>query len=255
MIVQFCGLSGSGKTTLANRAADFLRAREIKVEIIDGDEYRKTICKDLGFSKEDRAENIRRLAFIADKFSKQGIIAIICAINPFDEVRREVMACYKDVHTVFIDCCLEELIKRDTKGLYKKALLPDGHPDKLYNLTGMGDIFEVPQHASLVINTGEMNIEASLCRLTDFIEAQIAGSAGKRIDTIKVRYNTESNGREKVWRLLVDGKELLVNEIHIRKPSVTSSDWLEEKQCMKHHITVRDCLLHIDEATNKATLS
>jgi adenylylsulfate kinase len=254
MIVQFCGLSGSGKTTLANKAGTVLRARGMKVEVIDGDEYRKTICKDLGFSKEDRAENIRRLAFIADKFSSQGIIAIICAINPFNEIRKEVAALYRNVHTVFIDCSLEELIKRDTKGLYKKALLPDGHPDKIYNLTGMGDAFETPQHADLVIDTREMDVETSLNKLTDFIETQITGPS-KRINNVKVRYNTESNGVEKVWRLLADGKELLVNEIHIRKPSVTSSDWLEEKQCMKHHITVKDCLLHIDEKTNKATLS
>lgn len=254
MIIQFCGLSGAGKTTLAEKAKAALFAKGIKVEVLDGDEYRKIICKDLGFSKEDRQENIRRLAFIANKFSQHGIVTIICAINPYEDIRREIAGLYKNVHTVFIDCSLDELVKRDTKGLYKRALLPDGHPDKLYNLTGVGDTFEKPEAASLEINTAQMDIDHSVNALMAFITAQLAGPA-TQVDTVKVRYNTESNGKDKIWRLLVNDKELLVDEIDIRKPSITSSDWLEEKQCMKHHITVKDCLLHIDEKTNKAVLS
>lgn len=255
MILQFCGLSGAGKSTLAEKAKSLLAAKGIKVEIIDGDEYRKIICKDLGFSKEDRQENIRRLAFIANKFSEQGIVAIICAINPYEDIRQEISTLYRNVRTVFIKCDLTELIKRDTKGLYQRALLPDGHPDKIYNLTGMGDTFETPANAHLEIDTKEMDIDASAHQLVHFIETAIKGPAGHRVDTVKVRYNTESNGKEKVWRLLVNGEELLVDEIEIQKSSSTSSDWLEDKQCLKHHITVKDCLLHIDEETNKAFLS
>jgi adenylylsulfate kinase len=255
MIFQFSGLSGSGKTTLAGKAKSLLAAKGIKIEVIDGDEYRKVICKDLGFSKEDRQENIRRLAFIANKFSEQGIVAIICAINPYEEIRKEIAATYKNVRSVYISCDLAELIRRDSKGLYQKALLPDGHPDKMYNLTGLGDVFESPVDAHLEIDTGNTDIESSAYQLAHFIETEITGVNIQRVDIVKVRYNTESNGKEKVWRLLVNGKELLVNEIDIRKPSSTSTDWMEEKQCLKHHITVKDCLLHIDEETNKAVLS
>jgi len=90
MIIQFCGMSGAGKTTLAEHTKEKLALLGIPLEIIDADEYRKFIIKDLGFSKNDRCENIRRLAFIADKFSKQNITTIICAINPYEEIRQEV---------------------------------------------------------------------------------------------------------------------------------------------------------------------
>lgn len=255
MIIQFCGLSGAGKTTLAEKAKASLTAKGIRTEVLDGDEYRKIVCRDLGFSKNDRQENIRRLAFIANKFSQQGIISIICAINPYEETRKEITALYNNVHTVFINCSLEELVKRDTKGLYRKAFLPDGHPEKLSNLSGVGDVFEKPVSPDLEIDTSRLNLDSSLIRLTDFISLKQSESSAGKIDTIKIRYNTESNGKKNIWRLLVNDKEVLVDAIDIRKPSVTSSDWLEEKQCMKHHITIKDCLLHIDEETNKAILS
>src|SRR3954471_9164193 len=124
MIIQFCGLSGSGKTTLAEKVKHLLQEKNIRVEIIDGDEYRKVLCSDLGFSKQDRNTNIRRLAFVAGKLSAHNIVAIICAINPYEEIRKEIAATYKNVHTVFINCSMDELISRDTKGLYKKAHLP-----------------------------------------------------------------------------------------------------------------------------------
>ncbi|MGZ3862921.1 MAG: adenylyl-sulfate kinase [Bacteroidia bacterium] len=170
MIIQFCGLSGAGKTTLAQLAKKQLKALNIPVEIIDGDEYRTFICKDLGFSRKDRIENIRRLAFIAYTFSRHDIVAIICAINPYEEAREEVREKYPDVKTVFINCHLDELIKRDTKGLYKKALLPDGHSEKLKNLTGVNDPFEIPKNADLVIDTDKGSVEESVKKLVDFIK-------------------------------------------------------------------------------------
>lgn len=170
MIVQFCGLSGAGKTTLAQLAKKQLKELNIPVEIIDGDEYRTFICKDLGFSRKDRIENIRRLAFIAYTFSKHDIVAIICAINPYEEAREETRKNYPDVKTVFINCSLDELIKRDTKGLYKKALLPDGHAEKLKNLTGVNDPFEIPKNADLVIDTDKISVNESVNKLVDFIK-------------------------------------------------------------------------------------
>lgn len=172
MIIQFCGLSGSGKTTLADRVNALLKEKNIKCEIIDGDVYRKVLCADLGFSKQDRNENIRRLAFVASKLSAHGVVTIICAINPYDDIRKEVTAKYPNVKTVFIDCSIDVLVERDTKQLYHKALLPDGHPDKINNLTGINDPFDAPSHCDLVIKTDSENIEESAQRLLRFIIGQ-----------------------------------------------------------------------------------
>lgn len=170
MIIQFCGMSGAGKTTLAEHTKKQLNLLGIPVEIIDADEYRKFIIKDLGFSKNDRCENIRRLAFIANKFSKHNIVTIICAINPYKEIRQEITTKYQHVKTVFINCEIPELIKRDTKGLYKKALLPEDHKDKIHNLTGINDPFEIPEKPDLTVYTDRENINDSTNRITKFIQ-------------------------------------------------------------------------------------
>lgn len=169
MIIQFTGMSGSGKTTLAQRAKTLLQQQGYKVEIIDGDEYRKALCSDLGFSKIDRQRNIRRLAFVANKLSQHGVIAVICAINPYEDIRNEVNETYGNVKTVFVDCELDTLIDRDTKGLYKKALLPDGHPEKITNLTGINDPYEVPPSPDLHICTGADSVDVSVSKLLNFI--------------------------------------------------------------------------------------
>ncbi len=170
MIIQFCGLSGAGKTTIARGTKKKLKELNIPVEVIDGDEYRTFICKDLGFSRADRMENIRRLAFIAHTFSAHDITAIICAINPYEEVRKEIRSQYGDVKTIFINCGMDELVKRDTKGLYKKALLPEGHADKVKNLTGVNDPFEAPADPALVLNTDKESVDESVNKLVAFIK-------------------------------------------------------------------------------------
>lgn len=170
MIIQFCGLSGSGKTTLASKAKEFFSKRKIDIEVIDGDEYRKFLCSDLGYSKSDRNTNIRRLAFVASKLVQYNIIPIICAINPYDEVRKEVANSYMAVKTIYIKCGLDELMKRDTKGLYSKAMLPEGHPDKVINLSGVNDPFEIPASPDLIIETDKEAISESILKLIKFIE-------------------------------------------------------------------------------------
>jgi len=159
MILLLCGLSGAGKSTLATQVKNELRLSEMPVEIIDADEYRNKLFKDLGYTREDRNENIRRLGFIANKFSSLNVVTIVSAINPYDDIRRELMSTYPNVKVIHVDCDLNILIKRDTKGLYKKALLPDGHPDKILNLTGINDPFEVPENPDLYINTSRQTIE------------------------------------------------------------------------------------------------
>lgn len=168
MIIQLTGLSGAGKTTLATGVRTLLEKQALTTEIIDGDVYRKTICKDLGFSKEDRMENIRRLGQVAWSFKDKAHIIMIAAINPFEETRNELKEKY-DTKTVWIKCDLPVLIKRDTKKLYKRALLHDDHPDKLFNLTGVNDTYEIPAAPDLVIDTSRETATQSVQKFYDYL--------------------------------------------------------------------------------------
>jgi adenylylsulfate kinase len=174
------GLSGAGKTTLSRNVKDKLLRLGYQVEIIDGDEYRAALCKDLGFSKEDRFENIRRLGFVGKTLVRNGVIVLLAAVNPYEKIRREIKGGSPNAKTVWIDCDLETLLKRDTKGLYRRALLPDDHPDKLRNLTGVNDPFEDPQDAELIVKTDSETIDKSTAKLTGFILRSIEGNTDKR---------------------------------------------------------------------------
>jgi adenylylsulfate kinase len=167
-LFQMTGLSGAGKSSIANLLKNRLLAMNIKVEIIDGDEFRKTLCSDLGFSKEDRIENIKRLGFVANLLSRNEIITIIAAINPYNLARNELKERYH-AKLIYVKCDVETLRQRDTKGLYERAFLPENHPDKIHNLTGVNDTFEIPENPDLVIDTSEENLEDSLRKVLDFI--------------------------------------------------------------------------------------
>jgi adenylylsulfate kinase len=169
MVIQLTGLSGAGKTTLANKVKGLLEQAQHKAAIIDGDVYRNTLCKDLGFSKEDRCENIRRLGKVAHEFSINGSIAIIAAINPFETVRQELEEKY-GAKTIWINCALAVLTQRDTKGLYKRAALPDEHPEKIHNLTGVNDVYETPALPHLVIDTASETADVSAGKIFRFIK-------------------------------------------------------------------------------------
>ncbi|AFD07702.1 adenylyl-sulfate kinase [Solitalea canadensis] len=168
IIIQLTGLSGSGKTTIATLTKAQLTSLGIKTEIIDGDTYRETLCKDLGFSEEDRKENIRRLGNVAYTFAKQGIVSIISAISPFESSRQELTTNY-GAKIVWINCPLALLIERDTKGLYRKALLPQGNPERIENFTGISQQYDTPTKPDLVITTDSEPKEESASRLTSYI--------------------------------------------------------------------------------------
>jgi adenylylsulfate kinase len=104
ILIQLFGLSGAGKTTLAQEVKKELIGKNLKVEIIDGDEYRKVICKDLSFTRDDRIENIRRLGFIGNVLARNGVIAILSAINPYDTIREELKSQYRNVYSVWLEC-------------------------------------------------------------------------------------------------------------------------------------------------------
>lgn len=167
-IFQFCGLSGAGKTTLATAILVELQEKGHLVKVIDGDVYRQTLCKDLGFSRSDRIENVSRLADYAETLRQEFDFILLAVINPYEEARAALKQKY-DAKLIWVKCNIEVLIDRDTKGLYKKALLPDGHPDKIYNLTGLNDTFETPLSADLILNTDLLSIDESLRLATEFV--------------------------------------------------------------------------------------
>ena len=169
LFIQMTGLSGAGKTTTARLVQQRLTKRGYQIEVLDGDEYRSSLCSDLGFSKEDRNENIRRLSFVAKVLARNNVISIISAINPYEEVRKEIKENHGDVKCVYIKCDLDELKTRDTKGLYRKAMLPEGHPERIENFTGISDPFEEPDNPDLVIHTDTEDIEDSVVKLEKFI--------------------------------------------------------------------------------------
>lgn len=136
--------------------------------MLDGDDYRKTLCSDLNFGKEDRILNIRRLSIIANLLVKHKIIVIMAVINPYDFLRKEVKKKCNSL-LVWVNCSLEVLIKRDPKELYKRALLDDSHPEKLFNLSGVNDLYEQPNDPDLIIDTTFETLEQSSRKLIDFI--------------------------------------------------------------------------------------
>ena len=173
LLIQLTGLSGSGKTTIAKLAKVSLEQMGYETEILDGDEYRKHLCKGLGFSRADRIENIRRMGIVGALLAKHKIISIIAAINPYEEARRYLKQSGDFVKTVFIDCPVELARQRDTKGLYQRAQLPKDHPEHLSHFTGISDPFEIPEAPDLVIKTDVETPEQSAMRLVDFIMKSI----------------------------------------------------------------------------------
>lgn len=173
ILIQMMGLSGSGKSTIATATASKLKALGYKVELLDGDEYRKHLCAGLGFSKKDRIENISRLGFVGMTLIKHGIISILAAINPYEEARAKLKEMSQQVKSVYIKCPIEVTIQRDPKGLYKRALLPEDHPDYIGHFTGISDPFETPENPDLVIDTHHMSVDESTELLVGFIQASI----------------------------------------------------------------------------------
>src|SRR5881628_3706622 len=156
------GLSGAGKSTLAAAVATALRRHAIQVEILDGDEVRQNLSKGLGFSREDRDTNIRRIGYVAKLLTRNGVAVITAAISPYrairDEVREEIGA-FIEVH---VKASLDECIRRDTKGLYRRALAGE-----IPQFTGVSDPYEEPLAPELVIDTEREEITDSASRVID----------------------------------------------------------------------------------------
>jgi adenylyl-sulfate kinase len=154
----FTGMSGAGKSTLAAAIRDELRARGHRVEVLDGDEVRQNLSKGLTYSREDRDINIRRIGFVARLLSRNGVVAIAAAISPYKELRDEVRRQHEAPFVeILADCTLDELIRRDVKGLYGKALRGE-----IEHMTGVSDPYERPEYPEIAVHTDRENVGQSL---------------------------------------------------------------------------------------------
>ena len=161
----FTGLPCSGKSTLAEIIAPELKRRGRGVEILDGDVVRTNLTKGLGFSKEDRDENIRRIGFVCGLLSKHGAIAISAAISPYRSVRDEVRSKIENFIEVYVETPLDLCTQRDVKGMYKKALAGE-----MKNFTGISDPYEPPLHPEILIQTQKESPEESAARILGRLE-------------------------------------------------------------------------------------
>jgi len=162
----FTGLSGSGKTTITNLLVKELRRRNSQLEVLDGDIVRQNLSKGLGFSKEDRDTNIRRVAFVADLLSRNGVPVITAAISPYRDIRDEARA-KMDSRFIeaYVKASVEECEKRDVKGLYAKA-----RAGEIKEFTGVSDPYEPPKDPELEIDTESQTPEQSAQQILDYLE-------------------------------------------------------------------------------------
>lgn len=161
----FTGLSGAGKSTLARKVETTLLERGLNVEVLDGDEVRENLSKGLGFSKEDRDTNIRRIGYVCNLLSRNGAVAISAAISPYHEIRDEVRSKIDTFVEVYVQCPIEVLTDRDVKGLYKKALAGE-----IKNFTGVSDPYEAPESAEIVVETDKETEDESLRKIVATLE-------------------------------------------------------------------------------------
>ena len=161
----FTGLPCSGKTTVADRVAEILRERGLKVERLDGDIVRKGLTSDLGFSKEDRDENIKRVTFVAKLLTRNGVAVLATFVSPYRERRRKSREEIGEFVEVYVRCPVESCIERDIKGMYKKALAGE-----ITGFTGVDDPYEEPEQPELVLDTDKETVEESATKVIGVLE-------------------------------------------------------------------------------------
>jgi adenylyl-sulfate kinase len=161
----FTGLPSSGKSTLARRVEEILLERGMNVEVLDGDEVRENLSKGLGFSKQDRDTNIRRIGFVAKLLSRNGVVAITAAISPYQDVRDEMRKAIGRFVEVYVQCPVDVLKERDVKGLYKKALAGE-----IKHFTGVDDPYEAPPRAEIVIASDRESVDESVAKIVRTLE-------------------------------------------------------------------------------------
>ena len=161
----FTGLPSSGKSTIADAAAEKLKEKGLKVERLDADVIRKHLWKELGYSKEDRDENIRRVTFLAKLLTRNGVAVLTSFISPYRELRAYARGEIGNFVEVYVECPVEVCIKRDTRGMYKKALAGE-----LKNFTGVSDPYEAPLNPEVVVKSDKETLEESVTKIIEKLE-------------------------------------------------------------------------------------
>jgi len=158
--VWLTGLSGAGKTTITQALEEKLRNHDYPLEVLDGDIVRTNLTKGLGFSKEDRDENIRRIGFVSHLLTRNGVIVIVSAISPYRQMREEVRGKIGDFVEVFVNAPLAVCEGRDVKGLYKRA-----RAGEIKSFTGIDDPYEPPLHPEVECRTDLETLEESVAKV------------------------------------------------------------------------------------------
>ena len=156
----FTGLPCSGKSAVADRVAEMLKERGLKVERLDGDIVRQSLTRDLGFSKKDRNENIRRITFVAKLLTRNGVVVLTSFISPYRKVRAYARQEIGNFIEIFVRCPLEVCIERDVKGMYKKAI-----KGEIKEFTGISDPYEEPLNPELILDTDKETLEESASKV------------------------------------------------------------------------------------------
>ncbi len=163
--VWFTGLPCCGKTTVANRVAEILRSRGYRVERLDGDIVRESLTSDLGFSKEDRDENIKRVTFVAKLLTRNGVIVLATFVSPYRERRRKTREEIGEFVEVYVRCPIEVCMERDVKGMYRRALAGE-----IKDFTGVDDPYEEPENPELTLDTDRETVDESVRKVLDKLE-------------------------------------------------------------------------------------
>ncbi|MBE3121463.1 MAG: adenylyl-sulfate kinase [Thermoplasmata archaeon] len=163
--VWFTGIPCCGKTTIADQVATLLKKKDYTVERLDGDVVRQGLTSDLGFSKKDRDENIRRITFVAKMLTRNNVVVLATFVSPYREQRRNARKEIERFVEVYVRCPVEICMKRDAKGMYRKAL-----EGKIKHFTGVDDPYEEPEHPELILNTDTESLEESVKKVMHTIE-------------------------------------------------------------------------------------
>jgi adenylyl-sulfate kinase len=156
-VLWLTGMSGAGKSTISDHLMARFREGSAKVELLDGDVVRTNLSQGLGFSREDRDTNIRRIGFVGELLSRNGVIVVVAAISPYRATREEVKTRIANFVEVYVECPVEVLASRDVKGLYKKALAGE-----VTNFTGISDPYEPPENPDVVVHSGKESVIESV---------------------------------------------------------------------------------------------
>jgi adenylyl-sulfate kinase len=169
--VWLTGLSSAGKTSIASAVAERLRARGHPVELLDGDLVRQNLCRGLGFTKPDRDENIRRIGFVAELLSRNGVIVVVAAISPYRDVRDEVRARIGNFLEVYVNAPLDTVEKRDRKGIYRRC-----RAGELHGVTGVDDPYEPPIAPEVECRTDRETLAESVAKVLGVIDSRLPSS-------------------------------------------------------------------------------